>query len=165
MLVWFLGWTPLNLRCWKALWFICSASCCWITSLVGHEDEHFIDSGPSPAGILSRGNLLSTLNDSDFLYSGPKQVLYSDTLPTGFSTLCEDDLLTLLSMENPSTKREKLVILNCVIDVKCFSSYLKLLRVASYVLRFISRLKNKMKNKLSNLHLVNNAELKQAELL
>ena len=62
-------------------------------------------------------------------YSGPKQVLYSDTPPTRFNILCKDDSRTLLIMDIPSTMKEKFVNLNSIIDVKRFSSYLKLQRV------------------------------------
>ena len=40
--------------------------------------------------------------------------------------------------------KEKLLNLNSI-DVKRFSSYLKLLRVTSYVMRFINRLTNNLK--------------------
>ena len=67
-------------------------------------------------------------------------------------------------MGTPSTKKEKLVNLNSIIDVKRFSSYLELLRVISYVIRFINRLTNNLKNNLPSLQLVNSVLLKQAEL-
>ena len=126
-----------------------------IRSLVGHESWYFIDSDSNPADILSRGPLLLNLKDNDLWYSEPKQVLYSDTPLTRFSILCKDDSFTLLIMDTSSTKREKLVNLNSITDAKRFSSYLKLLRFTSYVMRFINRLKDKLKNKLPNLHLVN----------
>ena len=117
-----------------------------IRSLVSHKNWYFIDSGSNSADILSRGALLLNLKDNDLWYSGPKQVLYSDTPPTRFSILCKDDSFTLLILDTPSTKEEKLVNLNSIIDFKRFSSHLKLLRVTSYVMRFINRLKNKSKN-------------------
>ena len=58
-----------------------------------------------------------------------------------------------------------MVNLNRIIDVKRFSSYLKLLRVTSYVIRFINRLTNNLKNNLLDLHLIDSVELKQAEIL
>ena len=102
-----------------------------IRSLVGHENWYFIDSGSNPADILSRSALISDLKENDLWYSGPKQVLYSDTPPTRFIILCKDYSFTLLMMETPSTKKEKLVNLDSIVDVKHFSSYLKLLRVTS----------------------------------
>ena len=39
-------------------------------------------------------------------------------------------------MDTPSEKKVKLVYLNSTIDVKCFSSYFKLLKVTSYAMRF-----------------------------
>ena len=135
-----------------------------IRSLVGHENWYFIDSGSNMADILSSGALFSNLKEKDLLYSGPKQVLYSDIPPTRFSMLCKDYSFTLLIMDTPSTKKEKLVNLNSIIDVKPFSRYLKLLRVTSYVIRFINRLTNNLKNNLPNLHLANSALLKQGEL-
>ena len=60
-----------------------------IRSLVDHENWHFIVSGSSPADILSRGALLSSLKDNDLWYSGPKQFLYSDTPPTRFSVFMQ----------------------------------------------------------------------------
>ena len=68
-------------------------------------------------------------------------------------------------MDTPSTKEEKLVNLKSIIDVKRFSNCLKLLRVTSYVMRFINRLTNNLKNNLLHLHLVDSADLKQAENL
>ena len=68
-------------------------------------------------------------------------------------------------MDTPSTKKEELVNLNNIIDVIRFSSYLKLLRVTSSVMRFINRLTNNLKNNLLNLHLVDSVESKQAEIL
>ena len=65
----------------------------------------------------------------------------------------------------PLTKKEKLVNLNSIINVKRFSSYLKLIRVTSYVMSFINRLTNNLANNLPNLHLANSVELKQAKLL
>ena len=59
---------------------------------------------------------------------------------------------------------EKLLNLNSIIDVKRFSSYLKLLRVTSYVMRFINRLTNNLKNNnILDLHLVDSVKLKQAK--
>ena len=133
-----------------------------IRSLGGHINWYFIDSGSNPADILSKGVLLSNLKDNDIWYSGPKQVLYSDTPSIRFSILCKDDSFTLLSMDAPSTKKEKLVNLSSIIDVKRFSSYLKQLRVTNYV---TNRLRNKLKNKCLNLHLVKSVKLKQTELL
>ena len=68
-------------------------------------------------------------------------------------------------MDTPSTKNEKLVNLNSIIDVERFSSYLKLVRVTSYVMRFINRLTNNLQNNLLDLHLVDSIELKKAETL
>ena len=68
-------------------------------------------------------------------------------------------------MGTPSNKKDKLVNWNNIIDDKRFSSYLKLLRVTSYVLCFINRLTNNLKNNLLDLHLVDSIELKQAEIL
>ena len=68
-------------------------------------------------------------------------------------------------MNTLSTKKEKLVNLNSIIDVKRFSSHLKQLRVTSYVMRFINNLKNKLKNKSLSLRLVNSDELKKADFL
>ena len=134
-----------------------------IRSLVDHEN--FIDSGSSSAEVLSRGALLSNLEYNDLWHSGPKQVLYADTPPARFSTLCKDDSCTLLITDTPSTKKEELVNLNSIIDAIRFSSYLKLLRVTGSVMRFINRLANNLKNNLLNLHLVDSVELKQAEIL
>ena len=61
--------------------------------------------------------------------------------------------------------KEKLLNLNSIIDVKRFSSYLKLLRVTSYVMHFINRLTNNLKNNILDLHLVDSVKLKQAEIL
>ena len=60
-------------------------------------------------------------------------------------------------MDTPLTKEEKLVNLNSIINVKRFSSFLKLL---SYVMRFINRLTNNLKKNLPSLHLVNIVKLK-----
>ena len=136
-----------------------------IRSLVGHENWCFIDSGSNSADILSSGALFSNLKEKDLLYSGPKQVLYSDIPPTRFSMLCKDYSFTLLIMDTPSTKKEKLVNLNNIIDVERFSSYLQLLRVTSCVMHFINRLTNNLKNSLLDLHLVDSVELKKAEIL
>ena len=89
-----------------------------IRSLVGYENWYFIDSGSNPANILSRGALLSNLKDNDLWYSGPKQALYTDTPPTRFSILCKGDSFTIVIMDTPSTKKENLVNLNSIIDVK-----------------------------------------------
>ena len=72
-----------------------------IKSLVSHENWYFIDSSFKSADILSRGALLSNLKDNDLWYSGPKQVLYSDTAPTRFNILCKDDSFALLIMGTP----------------------------------------------------------------
>ena len=66
-------------------------------------------------------------------------------------------LFALLIMDTPLTKEEKLVNLNSIINVKRFSSFLKLL---SYVMRFINRLTNNLKKNLPSLHLVNIVKLK-----
>ena len=116
-----------------------------IRSLVGHENWYFIDSGFNTTDIFSRGALLSNLKDNNLWYSGPKHVLYLDTPPTRFSILCKDDSFTLLIMDTPSNKKNKLVNWNNTIDDKRFSSYLKLLRVTSYVSCFINRLTNNLK--------------------
>ena len=108
--------------------------------IVGHENWYFTDSGSNLDDIPYRRASLSNLKDKDLWYSGPKQVLYSDTPPTRFSILCKYDLFALLSMD---TKNEKLVNLNSIIDFKRFSNYLKLLRVTSCLMCFINRLKNK----------------------
>ena len=63
-------------------------------------------------------------------------------------------------MDTPLTKEEKLVNLNSIINVERFSSYLKLLSVTSYVMRFINRLTNNLKKNLPNLHLVSIVKLK-----
>ena len=68
-------------------------------------------------------------------------------------------------MDTPSTKKEKLINLNSIFDVKRFSSYLKLLRVISYDMRFTDRLTNNLKNNLLDSHLVDSVELKKAEIL
>ena len=68
-------------------------------------------------------------------------------------------------MDTPSTKKEKLLNLSSIIDVKRFSSCLKQLRVTNYVMRFTNRLENKLKNKCLNLQFVKSVELKQTELL
>ena len=112
----------------------------------------FIDSGSKPDDVFPRGVLLSNLEYNDLWYSGPKLVLYSDTPPARFSILCKDDSFTLLILDIPSIRKEELVNLNSVIDVKRLSSYLKLLT-------------NNLKNNLLDLHLVDSVELKQAEIL
>ena len=112
----------------------------------------FIDSGSKPDDVFPRGVLLSNLEYNDLWYSGPKLVLYSDTPPARFSILCKDDSFTLLILDIPSIRKEELVNLNSIIDVKRLSSYLKLLT-------------NNLKNNLLDLHLVDSVELKQAEIL
>ena len=125
----------------------------------------FIDSGSKPDDVFPRGVLLSNLEYNDLWYSGPKLVLYSDTPPARFSILCKDDSFTLLILDIPSIRKEELVNLNSIIDVKRLSSYLKLLRVTRYVMRFMNQLTNNLKNNLLDLHLVDSVELKQAEIL
>ena len=112
----------------------------------------FIDSGSKPDDVFPRGVLLSNLEYNNLWYSGPKLVLYSDTPPARFSILCKDDSFTLLILDIPSIRKEELVNLNSIIDVKRLSSYLKLLT-------------NNLKNNLLDLHLVDSVELKQAEIL
>ena len=107
----------------------------------------FIDSGSKPDDVFPRGVLLSNLEYNDLWYSGPKLVLYSDTPPARFSILCKDDSFTLLILDIPSIRKEELVNLNSIIDVKRLSSYLKLLT-------------NNLKNNLLDLHLVDSVELK-----
>ena len=77
--------------------------------------------------MLSRGALLLNLKDNDWWHSGAKQVLYSVTKPTRFSILCKDDSFTLLIMDTLATQKKKLFNMHSIIDVKHFSSYLKLL--------------------------------------
>ena len=137
-----------------------------LKSIVGHENWYFIDSAFNPANILSSSALLSNLNDNDLCYSEPRKVFYSDTPPTRPNGIfCKDESFTVLNMNTLSTKKEKLVNLNSIIDVKRFSSHLKQLRVTSYVMRFINNLQNKLKNKSLSLRLVNSDELKKADFL
>ena len=65
-------------------------------------------------------------------FSGLRQVLYSNTPTARLSgILCKDESFTLLDMDILSTKKEKLVNLDNIIDIKRFCSYLKLPRVTS----------------------------------
>ena len=129
----------------------------------------YVNSSDNPADLLTRYNLSVNLVNNEIWLKGPVWLSNNEYWPNNHNNFClkSDQALILSNV----VKNNTLTVKTCegLPDLSRFSSFMKLLKVTSYVLRFINNCRNKVRSestliRFNEIRLAENTWIKYVQL-
>lgn len=142
-----LAWIAAEPRCWKT--FVCNRTS-EIQSLSNTNDWNHISSANNPADLISRGVSLGDLQVSKLWWEGPTFLKKSDN---EWSKTSHISNFSKSHSDIPefNSKSTVLVVTNTLILFENYSSFLRLINVVAYCLRFVKNSLSAPEHRINNI--------------